>query len=309
MSAEKKNTSIQVKSLEDIYTVQLDEQEATVKTQKAKIEALEKQLSEELAKERTEKESAIKELEDLSRQMAASTAENESALRAAKEQLEVAIKEHEAALETANKGHTSVLEATLNDNAAKLVEASKEKESAINSLMEKTAAEKSEVESELKSIQENLSATIVALADKEAALEKSTAENGQLEQEIPELKQKLALAESMAREKEAAVDGVKKEAAARLRVLEAELAEARLGKTAATVDRDEVSKSTGDEKEPHPDGHSSSEESVLRRVRHPVFFSWPRRLAFAGVCLPFLLPWHQRSFISFRLRKLRSLFM
>lgn len=255
-------------SLEQVYTLQIQELDAVVSSLKEKLAAIEAgtrnndSTLHELEAAKKEKEVALvraeKEL-DVLRQ------ENKAVIAAAERDLEALEQEKDAAFEAAEKK----LETTRADLEAALAEMAKELTSVQIIIKEKEATleatinERESIESDLKSFKIKFSSTEEFIREKEMALEeakkeceekeitlekanrlaKATLEKVTKEAEELEmsLKEKLALAEALVGEKIAALENTTKESAAKRKVLEAELAEKELALKA----KDEVS--TGDE--------------------------------------------------------------
>lgn len=255
-------------SLEQVYTLQIQELDAVVSSLKEKLAAAEAgtrnndSTLHELETAKKEKEAALvraeKEL-DVLRQ------ENKAVIAATERDREALEQEKDAAFEAAEKK----LEATRADLESALAEMAKELTSVQIIIKEKEATleatinEKDSIKSDLKSLKIKFSSTEEFIREKETALEeakneceekeialekanrlaKATLEKATKEAEELEmsLKEKLALAEALVGEKIAALENTTKESAAKRKVLEAELAEKELALKA----KEEVS--TGDE--------------------------------------------------------------
>ena len=287
----KSNTESQVKSLEAVYTVQIDELERTVTSQREKIADFEKRfadgdatsagLAEDLKKEHDKREAATKELEALSeenwsvkkakddlakerdallQQLADARALAEKGLAeemAAKEALEkrvAALLEEVAAIRSESQGAS---QATANEMEASLKEA--------ETALDVVSKEKDDLAAEGEKQRQTL-------GEKDAVIERLTKEHEEYESEIPSLKKSLGLAQALAEEKGAALDNLRKEHEAQLDVLQAELAEARLRQGTGTAGDGEVSTSTGDMGTPchPPEGGAGEDEGVVAIVRSPI---------------------------------------
>lgn len=255
-------------SLEQVYTLQIQELDAVVSSLKEKLVTAEAgtrnndSTLHELEAAKKEKEVALvraeKEL-DVLRQ------ENKAVIAATERDREALEQEKDAAFEAAEKK----LEATRADLESALAEMAKELTSVQIIIKEKEATleatinERESIKSDLKSLKIKFSSTEEFIREKETALEeakneceekeialekanrlaKATLEKATKEAEELEmsLKEKLALAEALVVEKIAALENTTKESAAKRKVLEAELAEKELALKA----KEEVS--TGDE--------------------------------------------------------------
>jgi DNA repair exonuclease SbcCD ATPase subunit len=305
------NARTKEETLQQTYIDQLKDNEKTMSSQKDTISELEKKfadittLNTELVQEKAAKEAAEKHSKDLTKELESAISMKDEAVKklgmladevaAAKSTKDTATKEYEAlfseheAAKVQNAKKVGSLSAELAaakaekeaalDAASKLQEARQEKEAAVSATLEKTSNEKAEGEKALKDIQEKLTATESVLKKKEAALEKFGKEIEILESQIPILEEKVALAESLAKEKEAAIDNQQKQSDAKLKVLEAELAEAKIAKepTAGGADRADAEVSTGTEDgSPPPETADGDGEkrSVVAIVRHPFSSSW-----------------------------------
>jgi DNA repair exonuclease SbcCD ATPase subunit len=310
------NARTKEETLQQTYIDQLKDNEKTMSSQKDTISELEKKfadittLNTELVQEKAAKEAAEKHSKDLTKELESAISMKDEAVKklgmladevaAAKSTKDTATKEyealfseHEAAkvqnakkvgslsaeLAAAKAEKEAALDAASKDSEAKLQEARQEKEAAVSATLEKTSNEKAEGEKALKDIQEKLTATESVLKKKEAALEKFGKEIEILESQIPILEEKVALAESLAKEKEAAIDNQQKQSDAKLKVLEAELAEAKIAKepTAGGADRADAEVSTGTEDgSPPPEtaDRDGEKRSVVAIVRHPFSSSW-----------------------------------
>ena len=106
------------------------------------------------------------------------------------------------------------------------------------------------------------------LQAKNSLVTKFLKEKDEAEAEIPELKQKLAEAESVAKEKTAVVNSIKKEHEAEIKVLEAQLAEAKIARAPSTngsSSNAEVSTHSGEAEDPREDC-----PGVFAIVGHPI---------------------------------------
>ncbi|KAI5849733.1 hypothetical protein BZA05DRAFT_75535 [Tricharina praecox] len=248
-------------------------------------------VEQELAASKAAKENTAREVEELMDQLSDVKASKDAAaggLSALAVELEQVKKDKEAALQAVQADLEDVraqLKAAVDNHEstqAKLVELSKENEKAVSAALETVQAERLAADKTRKALEEKLEDLETTLKEKVNVLTKLAGERDEYEHEIPTLKQKLALAESMVNEKQAAIQNVRNEYESKVKVLEAELSEARIAATGSGAGPTngagdaEVSTRTGDAGGPRSNHDGVEEENdALAIVRYPLFcFMW-----------------------------------